>query len=168
MSDIALRMYETPELTVDLRPGHIIEALPGALVTHTIMGYGRVYESPTNVIGCVRGMLNENRLFAFCRLGETLVERLMPNGAPHMSDEYDMNTSHRNWSTRAAGGCRVIGELLYPSSIGYTDDFSGSLSRGSLTLPPAYVDSLRKQLLAYVKERGEKELLPRATKASRI
>jgi hypothetical protein len=168
MSDIALRIFETPELTMDLRPGYVIEALPGALVTHTRMGYGRIYEAPTGVIGCVRGALTEDRIFAFSRMGETLVERLIPYGAPHMSDEYDTNTSHRNWCTKKDKRCLVIGELVQIPSIGYTDEFSRSLSSGSLTLPPVYVDSLRKQLLAYVQEHGEKELLPRATKAARI
>jgi hypothetical protein len=153
---VELTLYEKPELVTGVRPGQILEALPGAEATQAIFLQDPIQHSPTNVFGYVRGVLRtSHRLYG--DQGTTLVERLVPFGELYMSEKIHTNGRLSAWCPEDSAVYFAIGELADMQQSVYEEKFPIDFMGESVTLSPEQIDTARDQLLRFMGERGQKD-----------
>lgn len=153
---LELRLYENPQMITTVKPGQIIEALPGTKATHTVYSQkDPIQDNPTNVFGYVRGMSRED--YITIKQGDMVVERILPFGGYHDAEIALTNRPLQFWGPDNIETYLVIGELQLLPEEKLEDQFHPQLIADSVTLSTDKREVVRDQLLAFIASRKRKE-----------
>ncbi len=162
---IELKLYERAVMSVkeDLKPGQVLEALPGADATLGSLyapspAHRLIAESPTNVFGYVRGFIQRHAIYNPA-LGTGIVEMLFHPFAERCT--YQWHGLLQYWTAGASNVFLVVGEIARTKgridarssgikvSCGYVELLSGD----SVMLNQQEFDALHWQAAAVFAER---------------
>jgi len=166
--------YESPVLTPvhEIKPGHLIEALPGTRATMLRLDTKELTTtSPTGFIGYVRGECKSyfaeysddfKAYFAGLSVGDFAIEKIVPLIGPRGGVPSSHIYSLRNWAPEGTNAYLVLGEVnaLSASKLHHIEDeLTECLYGRGVVLLPEQLEVVRMELYRFVRERKGKNIV---------
>ncbi|MBT4446347.1 hypothetical protein HOA92_06335 [archaeon] len=164
---VKLNLYDQARLVSEVKPGQVLEAMPGSLATRVTWGSDPSQKNPSGVLGYVRGDLRV--MTGTLEQGSTVVSRLLPFGEGYLEQRVFRELDLTCWSFEnpvylAIGELANVEHFIDVGCV-TTDDvdlldadkISEVMRSGYISLPDIQVDILRDQMLDYVKMQARKD-----------